>query len=110
MGYDAFWPSAEQYAIQTSQHPEVTTRINTAKYRGAGINIGFSFDWSREVMTSDPNFYKWTQWAFIKMFESYYDNNTQKARPIEEAHSTLLRKRYRRPKCGLWRRDLFFRR
>lgn len=84
MGYDAFGLPAEQYAIQTGQHPEVTTRINTAKYREQLDSIGFSFDWSREVMTSDPNFYKWTQWAFIKMFESYYDNNTQKARPIEE--------------------------
>lgn len=82
MGYDAYGLPAEQYAIQTGQHPEVTTKINTARYREQLDNIGFSFDWSREVMTCDPKYYKWTQWAFIKMFESYYDNATQKAEPI----------------------------
>lgn len=84
MGYDSFGLPAEQYAIQTGQHPEVTTKINTERYREQLDSIGFSYDWSREVMTSDPKFYKWTQWAFIKMFESYYDNDNQKATPIAE--------------------------
>ncbi|MDD7438567.1 MAG: leucine--tRNA ligase [Bacteroidales bacterium] len=84
MGYDAYGLPAEQYAIQTGQHPEVTTRINTERYREQLDNIGFSFDWSREVMTCDPTYYKWTQWAFVEMFESYFDNVTKKARPIEE--------------------------
>lgn len=84
MGYDAYGLPAEQYAIQTGQHPEVTTRINTARYREQLDNIGFSFDWTREIKTSDPDFYKWTQWAFIQMFHSFYDHTAKKARPIEE--------------------------
>ena len=84
MGYDAFGLPAEQYAIQTGQHPEKTTQINSKRYREQLDSIGFSYDWSREVMTCDPTFYKWTQWAFIKMFESFYDNAIEKARPITE--------------------------
>lgn len=84
MGYDAYGLPAEQYAIQTGQHPEVTTRINTARYREQLDNLGFSYDWSREVMTCDPAYYKWTQWAFVQMFSSYFDNTTKKARPIDE--------------------------
>lgn len=84
MGYDAYGLPAEQYAIQTGQHPEVTTQINTSRYRNQLDNIGFSYDWSREVMTCDPNYYKWTQWAFIQMFESYYDNSSRKALPISD--------------------------
>ncbi len=83
MGYDAYGLPAEQYAILTGQHPEVTTQVNTERYRKQLDNIGFSYDWSREVRTSDPEYYKWTQWAFIKMFESYYDNKAEKALPIE---------------------------
>ena len=84
MGYDAFGLPAEQYAIQTGQHPAVTTEKNIARYREQMDRIGFSYDWSREVRTCDPEYYKWTQWAFLKMFESWYDNVQQKARPIAE--------------------------
>lgn len=82
MGYDAYGLPAEQYAIQTGQHPEVTTKNNIARYREQMDKIGFSYDWSREVRTCEPIYYKWTQWAFIKMFNSYYDNALQKAMPI----------------------------
>ena len=84
MGYDAFGLPAEQYAIQTGQHPEVTTVKNIARYREQLDRIGFSYDWDREVRTCDPAFYKWTQWAFIKMFKSYYNTELDKARPISE--------------------------
>ncbi len=84
MGYDAFGLPAEQYAIQTGQHPEVTTLQNIARYRRQLDRIGFSYDWDREVRTCDPAYYKWTQWAFLKMFGSYYDNRLRRARPIEE--------------------------
>lgn len=84
MGYDAYGLPAEQYAIQTGQHPEKTTMENIARYREQLDKIGFSFDWSREVRTCDPSFYKWTQWAFLKMFNSYYDTKVQKAKPISE--------------------------
>ena len=84
MGYDAFGLPAEQYAIQTGQHPAVTTEKNIARYREQMDRIGFSYDWSREVRTCDPGYYKWTQWAFLQMFDSWYDNVQQKARPIAE--------------------------
>jgi leucine--tRNA ligase len=84
MGYDAFGLPAEQYAIQTGQHPEVTTTENIRRYREQLDQIGFSFDWSREVRTSDPEYYKWTQWVFIQLFHSYYNNATGKAAPITE--------------------------
>jgi len=84
MGYDAFGLPAEQYAIQTGQHPEVTTDKNIARYRQQMDRIGFSYDWDREFRTCDPEYYKWTQWAFLKMFGSYYCNSCGKARPIEE--------------------------
>lgn len=84
MGYDAFGLPAEQYAIQTGQHPEVTTTKNIARYRQQLDRIGFSYDWNREVRTCDPGFYKWTQWAFLQMFQSYYCNSCQSARPISE--------------------------
>ncbi len=84
MGFDAFGLPAEQYAIQTGQHPEKTTHDNVARYCEQLRRIGFSFDWDREFRTSDPDYYKWTQWAFLKMFGSWYDNAAQKARPIEE--------------------------
>ena len=84
MGYDAFGLPAEQYAIQTGQHPAVTTEKNIARYREQLDRIGFSYDWSREVRTCDPEYYKWTQWAFLKMFGSWYDNVQQKARPVSE--------------------------
>ena len=82
MGYDAYGLPAEQYAIQTGQHPAITTVNNIARYREQLDKIGFSFDWDREIRTCDPVYYKWTQWAFIKMFGSYYDNDLQKAQPI----------------------------
>ncbi len=84
MGYDAYGLPAEQYAIQTGQHPAVTTEQNINHYREQLDKIGFSFDWDREVRTCDPRYYKWTQWAFMKMFGSYYDNKLQKARPITD--------------------------
>ena len=84
MGYDAFGLPAEQYAIQTGQHPEVTTEKNVARYREQLDRIGFSYDWDREVRTCDPAFYKWTQWAFLQMFDSWYDPALDKARPIAE--------------------------
>ncbi|RLD29027.1 MAG: leucine--tRNA ligase, partial [Bacteroidetes bacterium] len=84
MGYDSFGLPAEQYAIQTGQHPAITTKENIKTYRRQLDQIGFSFDWSREVRTSDPNYYKWTQWIFIQLFESYYCKDADKARPISE--------------------------
>ena len=84
MGYDSFGLPAEQYAVQTGKHPEETTRENIARYRGQLDRIGFSYDWDREVRTCDPEFYKWTQWAFLKMFGSWYDTEKNKARPISE--------------------------
>jgi len=84
MGYDSFGLPAEQYAIQTGQHPAKTTEINLARYREQLDRIGFSFDWSREVRTSDPSFYKWTQWVFLQLFDSWYDARADKARPISE--------------------------
>ena len=83
-GYDSFGLPAEQYAIQTGQHPAVTTKNNIETYRRQLDRIGFSFDWSREVRTSDPNYYKWTQWIFIQLFESWYCKQHQKAFPISE--------------------------
>jgi len=88
MGYDSFGLPAEQYAIQTGQHPAVTTESNIARYREQMDKIGFSFDWSREVRTSDPNYYKWTQWIFLKLFNSWYNPTTNKAEDI----STLIEK------------------
>ena len=82
MGYDAYGLPAEQYAIQTGQHPEVTTRINVERYGKQLDNIGLSFDWSRQIRTCDPEFYKWTQWAFLRMFESYYDTAADRAMPV----------------------------
>ena len=84
MGYDAFGLPAEQYAIQTGQHPEITTVNNINRYRQQMDRIGFSYDWDREVRTCDPAYYKWTQWAFLKMFGSWYDNAAGKAQPIED--------------------------
>ena len=91
MGYDAFGLPAEQYAIQTGQHPEKTTRDNVARYREQLDRIGFSYDWDREFRTCDPDYYKWTQWAFLKMFGSWYDKSVDKARPIEELEAAFER-------------------
>jgi leucyl-tRNA synthetase len=82
MGYDAFGLPAEQYAIQTGQHPAVTTSENIARYREQLDRIGFSFDWSREIRTCDPSYYKWTQWIFLKLFDSWYNSQTDKAEPV----------------------------
>ncbi|NCC10603.1 MAG: leucine--tRNA ligase [Bacteroidia bacterium] len=84
MGYDAYGLPAEQYAIQTGQHPAITTKKNIARYREQLDKIGFCFDWDREIRTCEPNYYHWTQWAFMRMFNSYYCNDTQQARPISE--------------------------
>lgn len=84
MGYDSFGLPAEQYAIQTGQHPAKTTEENTARYRQQLDAIGFSFDWERQVFTSDPSYYKWTQWIFLQLFDSWYDPKADKARPISE--------------------------
>ena len=83
-GYDSFGLPAEQYAIQTGQHPAVTTEENIKTYRKQLDQIGFSFDWSREVRTSSPKYYKWTQWVFIQLFNSYYCNTDNKAESISE--------------------------
>ncbi len=84
MGYDAFGLPAEQYAIQTGKHPAETTNVNINRYREQLDRIGFSYDWSREVRTCDPDYYKWTQWAFLKMFDSWYNRTNDKAEPISE--------------------------
>ena len=91
MGYDAFGLPAEQYAIQTGQHPAVTTEKNIARYREQMDRIGFSYDWSREIRTCEPEYYKWTQWAFLQMFASWYDNVQQKARPIAELEAAFAK-------------------
>ncbi|MFT7615073.1 MAG: leucyl-tRNA synthetase, partial [Parvicellaceae bacterium] len=83
MGYDSFGLPAEQYAIQTGQHPAVTTEKNVARYREQLDRIGFAFDWDREVRTSSPEYYKWTQWIFKQLFNSWYNKNTDKAEPLE---------------------------
>ncbi len=84
MGFDSFGLPAEQYAIQTGQHPAITTANNIERYKEQLQQLGFSFDWSREVQTSDPSFYKWTQWIFMQLFNSWYDTNLDKARPIQD--------------------------
>ncbi len=84
MGFDAFGLPAEQYAIQTGQHPAKTTADNIARYREQMDKLGFSYDWDRCVETCDPAYYKWTQWAFVQMFESYYCRDCNQARPIAE--------------------------
>ncbi len=88
-GYDSFGLPAEQYAIQTGQHPAKTTEENIARYREQLDKLGFSFDWSREVRTSNPEYYKWTQWIFLQLFESWYDKDLDKARSIEELRSVF---------------------
>lgn len=93
MGYDSFGLPAEQYAIQTGQHPAITTEQNIKRYREQLDKIGLSFDWDREIRTSDPNYYKWTQWIFLKLFNSWYNPETDKAEPIE----TLIKKLIENP-------------
>ena len=83
MGFDAFGLPAEQYAIQTGQHPAVTTENNIKRYKEQLEKIGFAYDWEREFRTSEPSYYKWTQWVFIKLFNHWYNNKSQKAEPIE---------------------------
>ncbi|NLZ72869.1 MAG: leucine--tRNA ligase [Bacteroidales bacterium] len=92
MGYDAYGLPAEQYAIQTGQHPSITTRENINRYREQLDRIGFSFDWEREIQTCDPAYYHWTQWAFIKMFESFYDQDKKTARPIAKLRTHFSEK------------------
>ncbi len=89
MGYDAYGLPAEQYAIQTGQHPAITTASNITRYREQLDRIGFSYDWDREVRTCDPGYYKWTQWTFIQLFNHYFDNRTNKAEPIGELEKTF---------------------
>lgn len=103
MGYDAFGLPAEQYAIQTGQHPEKTTTENVARYRQQLDRIGFSYDWDREVRTCDPEFYKWTQWAFLKMFSSWYDPEQEKARPIEELVARIEKTGYEDVTPEMWK-------
>ena len=100
MGYDAFGLPAEQYAIQTGQHPALTTEQNIARYREQLDKIGFSFDWRREVRTCDPEYYRWTQWAFAEMFGHYYDNTVQRAEPSREARCAFGGARHRGARCG----------
>ena len=89
MGYDAFGLPAEQYAIQTGQHPAITTEENIARYRSQLDKIGLSFDWTREVRTCSPDYYKWTQWIFIQLYNSYYDCDENRAMKIENLVSKL---------------------
>lgn len=89
MGYDSFGLPAEQYAIQTGQHPAITTEANVARYREQLDQLGFCYDWSREVRTSDPKYYRWTQWIFAELFESWYDKDADRARPISELTDAL---------------------
>jgi leucyl-tRNA synthetase len=91
MGYDAYGLPAEQYAIQTGQHPAITTENNIRRYREQLDKIGFSFDWSREVRTCDPSYYKWTQWTFIQLFNHYYNNKTQQAEPVADLEKQFAR-------------------
>ena len=91
MGYDSFGLPAEQYAIETGQHPSITTQKNKKTYRKQLDNIGFSFNWDREISTSDPKYYKWTQWIFKQLFDSYYCNIDDKALPISELIAELER-------------------
>ncbi|MBQ9548317.1 MAG: leucine--tRNA ligase [Bacteroidales bacterium] len=102
MGYDAFGLPAEQYAIQTGQHPEVTTDRNIARYRSQLDRIGFSYDWDRSFRTCDPDYYKWTQWAFLKMFDSWYDPAADKARPISELVARLEKDGYEDVSAEQW--------
>ena len=88
MGYDSFGLPAEQYAIQTGQHPAITTEANINRYREQLDNIGFSYDWSREVRTSEPDYYRWTQWIFMQLFDAWYNKESDKAESI----STLIQK------------------
>ncbi len=103
MGYDAFGLPAEQYAIQTGQHPEKTTTENVARYRQQLDRIGFSYDWDREVRTCDPEFYKWTQWAFLKMFSSWYDPEQDKARPIGDLVARIEKEGYEDVTPEMWK-------
>jgi leucyl-tRNA synthetase len=89
MGFDAFGLPAEQYAIQTGQHPQVTTTVNANRYREQLQRIGFSFDWDRQISTCDPDYYRWTQWMFLQMYEAWFDVQLQRARPIEELINLL---------------------
>ncbi len=91
MGYDAYGLPAEQYAIQTGQHPAITTENNIRRYREQLDKIGFSYDWDREVRTCDPDYYKWTQWTFIQLFNHYYNNRTKRAEPISELEGIFVR-------------------
>lgn len=89
MGFDSFGLPAEQYAVQTGQHPAITTEENITRYKEQLDNIGFSFDWDREERTSDPSYYKWTQWIFIQLFKSWYNNDTDKAESIDNLIATF---------------------
>ena len=89
MGYDAFGLPAEQYAIDHGIHPAVSTEENIKNFRSQLDNIGFCFDWNREVSTIDPNFYKWTQWIFLQLFNSWYNRNTDKAERIDQSDSNF---------------------
>ncbi|MFK7810438.1 MAG: class I tRNA ligase family protein, partial [Saprospiraceae bacterium] len=91
MGYDAFGLPAEQYAIQTGVHPAHSTDNNIKMYRKQLDNLGFSFDWSREVKTSNPDYYKWTQWIFLQLFDHYFDKATNKAQPIADLRATFAK-------------------
>src|SRR5262245_6891840 len=90
MGWDAFGLPAEQYAIKTGQHPAVTTSRNVDRFRAQLKRLGFCFDWDREINTTDPNYFKWTQWIFLQIYHSYFDEKTQRARPVSELEAAGL--------------------
>jgi len=107
MGFDAYGLPAEQYAIQTGQHPAITTEKNINRYKEQLERIGFSYDWSREVQTCDPKYYKWTQWTFIKLFNSWYNNNSDKAEPIETLISEFERNGNAKTKAATSEKNIF---
>ena len=101
MGFDSFGLPAEQYAIQTGQHPKQTTEINIKRYKEQLNRIGFAFDWSREVQTSDPGYYKWTQWIFLKLFNSWYNPRTNKAEHIDKLIAILQKEGFSGMDCDI---------
>ncbi|MCT4615616.1 MAG: leucine--tRNA ligase [Marinifilaceae bacterium] len=107
MGYDAYGLPAEQYAIQTGQHPAITTETNINRYRQQLDKIGFSYDWSREIRTADPEYYKWTQWAFIQMFNHYFNNDSQKAESIESLVETFEKEGNKKVNAACSQQDIF---
>src|SRR5687768_16779285 len=107
MGYDAFGLPAEQYALDTGVHPAKSTSDNITRYRSQLDNIGFSFDWSRQVRTDDPAYYKWTQWIFLQLYHNYYDKDSNKARPITDLISIFEKEGNQNANAASSKQDVF---